>query len=401
MITKNFRYFLYCALSSLLLVGCDGSNTVANSPTQEPARKLNLTAITSRAAGDAVGDEVLTSGFFKVLAWKRDSTLLSESPAVVDSYIDELWVGLQESSGEYIPESVWFGGDEGGLKPWWTHTEYYWPPHYVACDFYAVYPTSAPNIQVEPRVGSKRPVRYIDYNNGDGRTDLLLAATTSNKTQAAADALAAGGTEGLVTLTFNHALSRVTLKAKLKADQTPQLSVTVNSVELCNVMQAGTFRFQDLPNTPGEAPLLGVWSVMGIPQSIELYNNATGVTLTETAQALTDATTATMFIPQRLTAWENTANTIANNNLLASPGTYLKIGCTIHIPEYAGSFTDNGYVYVPFTDNWAFSKNYEYTLQFGGGYDADGNIILQPVTITSTVTPWVNATTTDPDEGWI
>lgn len=398
MIEKNFRNLLYCALSSLLLVGCDDGSTVVSAG-HDVDRQLGIFATTMRS-GDAVGTEVLTSGFFKVLAWKRDSTETALNSGVF-TYVDELWVGLQATTGEYIPESIWFGGDGDGTKPWLTHNTYYWPDHYIACDFYAVYPTSGPDIEVEPRVGAKRPVRYLDYNNGNGKTDLLLAATTSNKTQAVADALAAGGTDGLAKLLFHHSLSRVTLKAKLKADQVPQLSVTVNSVELCNVLQMGTFRFQDLPNNPGDAPLIGVWTAWGVPQSMILYNDATGVTLTDAAQTLTDAANAIMFIPQRLTAWENTANTIAANNSLASPGSYLKIGCTIHIPEYAGSFTDHGYVYVPFTDDWALSKNYEYTLQFGGGYDADGNIILQPVTITSTVTPWESANTTDPNESWI
>lgn len=398
MMKRNFRVILCCALSSLLLVGCDDGGTAADG-TQEATRRVNISATTLRS-GSHDGDEVMTGGLFKVLAWQRDSaeTALSSGEFI---YSDDLWVGLQEASGEYIPELVWFPGEDTSLKPWTTLNTYYWPEKYVACDFYAVYPSQGPDIEVEPRDGSKRPVRYIDFHNGEGRTDLLLAATTSNKDQAVKDAVAAGGTDGLVKLRFHHALSRVTLKAKLRDDQLPLLNVTVKSVQLCNVLQTGTFRFQDLPNNPGDAPLLGVWSTRGVPQSVMLYTNATGVTLTTAAQALTDDATATIFIPQHLTAWDYTTNTIAANNHFTTPGTYLKIGCSITIDGYEGEFADDGYVYIPFSATWQMDRHYEYTLQFGGGYDHEGHLILQPVYITNTVVPWATAISEDIDPGWL
>ena len=399
MITKNFRKIFCCALSSLLLVGCDdGSPAVDGS--QDSQRQVTLSATTLRS-GTHDGDEVMTSGLFKVMAWQRDST---DQGGGVFTYSDELWVGLQNDADQYIPEMVWFPGTDASLKPWTPLTTYYWPNSYVACDFYAVYPTSAPDIEVEPRNGTKRPVRYIDFNNGDGKMDLLLAATTSNKAQAAADAAAAGGTDGLAKLLFHHVLSRVTLKAERDTrSPEPQINVTVKSVELCNVYQSGTFRFQNLPNSPGRAPLLGVWSLVGLPNTITLYRDATGVTLTDadTPYTLTDASTSMQLIPQRLTAWDNTTKTIAANNLLDAPGTYLKIGCSITIDGYEGNFADDGFVYVPFNANLTMNKHYEYTLHFGGGYDHEGHLILQPIYITNTVVPWATGISEDIDPGWL
>lgn len=398
MINKKIRKLFCYALSSLLLVGCDDGGTAADG-TQETDRRVNISATTMRS-GTHDGDEVMASGVFKVLAWKRDSVEVSTG---VFTYSDELWVGLQASTGEYIPEMVWFPGEDTSLKPWAPLNTYYWPHSYVACDFYAVYPTSAPDLQVKERDGSKRPVRYIDFNNGTGKMDLLLAATTSNKAQAVADATAAGGTDGLAKLLFHHVLSRVTLKAQ-RDTQTPgpQLNVTVKSVELCNVLQSGTFRFQDLPNTPGTAPELGVWSLSGLPHNITLYSDATGVTLTDagTAYTLTDASTSALLIPQSLTAWDHATNTIAANNGLAIPGTYLKIGVQLTIDDYNGNFADDGYVYVPFSAAWTMNNHYEYTLHFGGGYDREGHLILQPVTVTGTVKPWETDTQTI-DPAWI
>ncbi|MBR1389411.1 MAG: fimbrillin family protein [Prevotella sp.] len=412
MINKKIRKLFCYALSSLLLVGCDDGGTAADG-TQEIDRRVNISAATLRS-GTHDGDEVMTNGIFKVLAWKRDSVGVPTPEMDEDgnitgtvnimSYTDELWVGLQASSGEYIPEMVWFPGEDTSLKPWTTLNTYYWPDKYIACDFYAVYPSTASDIEVLPRDGSKRPVRYIDFNNSTGKMDLLLAATTSNKAQAVADAIAASGTDGLVKLLFHHALSRVTLKAQ-RDTQTPgpQLNVTVKSVELCNVLQSGTFRFQDLPNTPGTAPTLGIWELRGQPYNITLYSDATGIALTDadTPYALTDASTSLQFIPQCLMAWDYTTKTIADNNLLPTPGTYLKIGCSITIDGYEGDFADDGYVYVPFSAVWTMDNHYEYTLHFGGGYDHEGHLILQPVTVTSTVTPWETGNTQAIDPAWI
>ena len=398
MMNRNFRKLCCCVLSSLLLTGCDGSDGAVTGTGQDSDRRVSITATTSSSVSN--GDEVMTDGTFKVLAWQRDSVETATGSGVF-TYTDELWVGLRTSSGEYIPETVWFKDDGGSQKPWATLSDYYWPRSFVACDFYAVWPVTAPDIGVEPRAGSVRPVRYLDYVNTTGRSDLLLAATTSNSARAAADAAAAGATDGMAKLLFHHALSRVTLKAGCDAS-TPgqQLSVTVRSVELCNVLQAGTFRFQDLPNSPGDAPVLGVWSLRGTCQNVMLYSDDTGTVLSDAAVALTDAATSALLIPQSLPAWD-IANTIAGNNLLATPGAYLKIGCSIAVSGYEGDFTDDGYVYVPFTADWEMNNNYEYTLHFGGGYDRGGHLILQPVTITGTVTPWSAVASQTIDPAWL
>lgn len=397
-LVKTFRMTLSCVLLSLPFTGCDDGRTAADNG-QDSDRRVSLTATTLRSSV-VDGDEVLSEGAFKVLAWQRDSTEVSSG---VFTYQDNLWVGLQSNDGEYIPEAVWFQGDNGGLKPWTTLTNYYWPDSYVACDFYAVYPTTAPNIEELPRVGSTRPVRYIDYDNIDGKTDLMLAAVTSNKAQAAADAVLAGGTDGLAKLLFHHVLTRVSLKAQRDTQSPgPQLNITVKSVELCNIQQVGTFKFQNLPNSPGVAPLLGIWSLRGAYKNLVLYNDATGITLSDvdTAYPLTDATTSATLIPQRLTGWDIT-QTITENNYLATPGSYLKIGCSVTIDGYVGNFADGGYVYVPFDANLTMNNHYEYTLHFGGGYDHEGHLILQPVTITNTVTPWETGNNQAIDPSWL
>ena len=201
---KTFRMTLSCVLLSLPFAGCDNGSTTVDS-SHDSNRQVSLSATTMRSS-IVDGDEVLSEGAFKVLAWQRDSTEVSSG---VFTYTDNLWVGTQTDGGDYLPETVWFQGASGGQKPWATLPTYYWPDTFVACDFYAIYPTTAPNIEELPREGSARPVRYIDYDNNDRQTDLLLAATTTNSAQAAADAWAAGGTDGMAKLLFHHVLTRV------------------------------------------------------------------------------------------------------------------------------------------------------------------------------------------------
>lgn len=395
MILKRFIYCLSLALP-LVFTACSADSADVANPANGgdgSAQRLHCSA-TMRGASVS-GETVLTDQAFKLLAWQRDSTRLDASTVV---YFDSLWVGSKGDEGFYAADMVYYQGD--ALKSWTTKTEYYWPKDYVACDFYAVYPASAADISVTEREGSKRPVRYINYDNSTAsQADLILAAMMCDKSTAAANALAAGGKGGMVPLQFHHALCRVGFQAKRTAATAPDpdFHVTVTSVTLCNVRQQGTFKFQDLPNTAGEAPVLGYWAASGTPTDITLYESTTGVSLATagTVYDLTDSRNPHLLIPQTLTEWDLSTITPSTT------GTYLKIGCQITIDGYNGNFADDGYVYVPFDAAWTPGNDYIYTLNFGTGYDHEGHLILQPVYITNTVTPWTAGESKTVDPAWL
>lgn len=80
----------------------------------------------------------------------------------------------------------------------------------------------------------------------------------------------------------------------------------------------------------------------------------------------------------------------------------MSIECKIKIDGFykLGSDTEYKTLYVPFDADWQPGKRYVYTLVFGGGYDAEGNTILQPINFEPSVEDWgnvVNNTTTDKD----
>ena len=48
-------------------------------------------------------------------------------------------------------------------------------------------------------------------------------------------------------------------------------------------------------------------------------------------------------------------------------------------------------IYVPFGDTWEQGKRHIYTLIFGGGYNDQGEAVLNPIQFDAETTGWVNA----------
>lgn len=69
---------------------------------------------------------------------------------------------------------------------------------------------------------------------------------------------------------------------------------------------------------------------------------------------------------------------------------YLSIECKIKIGGFYKLGSESGYetLYVPFGADWQPGKRYVYTLVFGGGYDQNGNTILQPINFKPDVENW-------------
>ena len=93
-----------------------------------------------------------------------------------------------------------------------------------------------------------------------------------------------------------------------------------------------------------------------------------------------------LFVPQKLTKWD------VSSTIATAKQSYLMITCKI---KQGGAYlfgSDSEYkdLYVPFEADWQPGKRYIYTLIFGGGYDADGNPILQPINFEAKAEDWAN-----------
>ena len=103
-----------------------------------------------------------------------------------------------------------------------------------------------------------------------------------------------------------------------------------------------------------------------------------------------------LFVPQALNAWKTNAATAKSKAEADKAGeSYLVISCKIkQNGEYVFAPEGNyGTLYVPFGPTWEQGKRYTYTLIFGGGYDEQGQAILQPINFEAETGDWP-----DPDK---
>lgn len=261
----------------------------------------------------------------------------------------------------------------------------YWPDY--SLDFYAVSPGTVPEENSQDHYfwqinNNAQTITYIgfdEYGTASTHQNLdVMYAVAKGQTKA----------NGKVNLTFKHILSQVLFKAKTNDDK---LEVEINGIKFRNVQLGGIFTI------PTGEPHRTDWTQ--VPTSSALTVGMDGpVTVKSTG---TDVFTKPMlFVPQVLTPWVPSDKNIdaANNAKL----TYLEISCRIKQNNVClfGNDTQYKTLYVPFGDTWKPGKRYVYTLVFGGGYDADGNTILQPINFEPSVEEWGNVddnTTTDKD----
>ena len=364
---------------------------------------------------------------FSVFGWMRDSTARTYHGQPDMVFVDSLWLGSRPEPGRYDPEYVFAHGN--GV--WRTIRDYVWPRTFYACDFFALYPIeaneTANEILVEEHPGGQhRPHHYIvhDNRNFSGTLDLLVASLTTNHlianrharhfadtTAAFTDAMA--DTVGLAPLRFHHALSAVNFVARLGL---PELRVRIYSLQIVNIRPRATFHYSELPLQPdvvyhpdvpmGEVEPVGWWVPdESVTDTLTFYENTTGLELTEmdTDYPLDDQGLhpyPQFVVPQQLTTWL-TPPLKADVNMQSNA--FLKIGCFIGIDEYYDDvekthlhdFSDHGYIYVPMpvdpVPRWDIDRSYTYTITFGGGFSHDGDPIIKPVTITTTITDWDTA----------
>lgn len=183
--------------------------------------------------------------------------------------------------------------------------------------------------------------------------------------------------------------------------QLTNMNVVIKSIKLHNFETSSVFTIP----TDRTDLLQNDWSHNPLTNN----NGFTVINIGDDDPKITVSTDATdissskpMFlIPQQLNKWDTSHKIeVANTN----KESYLSIECKIKIGDFykLGSDAADGYgtLYVPFSANWEPGKRYVYTLIFGGGYDADGNTILQPINFDASVGEWVEDTkntTTDND----
>ncbi len=286
----------------------------------------------------------------------------------------------------------------------WSGTScgYYWPTAYTILYFGAYYPATSTIIAdaayaYDDTDGVEAHVLTFGYEVGEvaDQEDIMYAITECipSNTETTIE----------VGLHFKHALTQVAFTATA----TEGLTVTVNSLTICNVINSGSFSASANTNDSGkitedqgadDATSAGdIWTLEDA-SSDNLSNyvaamryddtdyedssdNPSAILVGEDATALTSTTDVLMLLPQALTAWDP-AGTGSGDSELVVTGTasYLAIDCKIVSDEVT---IVEGLIYVPFstedveydsdTDGqWNPGYKITYNLAFGGGYTIPG-----------------------------
>lgn len=266
---------------------------------------------------------------------------------------------------------------------------HYWPT--TSLNFYAVSPGSFDNTAMLPVYGwsikkDAKTITYISFdeygsNHGEKNWDVMYAiAPNQEKTPK---------NNGIVKFQFKHILSQVEFKAKT---QLANMEVEIKEIKFYNFLMGGTYT---LPAASAAASTSdGTWALKADVSNRGKFTvvKDKAIKVTSTGEKIS-VDGPMLFVPQTLKAWDvTTPKTIeqAKNN----GESYLEIFCKIKQEnEYVfGSETAYLPLYVPFGTTWEQGKHYIYTLIFGGGYDANGKPILQPINFEAEAEDWTEAT---------
>ena len=373
MIVADFRFMkkstvMLWAIFGALLMGCSDEEIANVETSSRNAIGFNVLSNAAETRAIPTTPDNLTSTDFDVFAFTTDGTAFMGK---VDTDFGHDGVKIVYKNGK------WDYDDANDLR--------YWPTE--ALDFYAFNPgTVSEDMIVFYSWEATKDVQKISYTCMDEH-----GSGTTHANYDVMYAMAKGQTKdmnnGIVKFNFKHILSQVVFKAKTQYDN---MQVDIDVIKIHNFKFAGAFTL------PAAADGTGSWSSsdLAFPHAFTVVKNA-NITVNSNTEA-TDITTNTpmLNIPQELTAWK-VSETATKSKLEADNAKqcYLEIACKIRQSGayLLGSASEYKTIYVPFGDTWEQGKRYIYTLIFGGGYDDQGEAVLNPIQFNAETTEWVDA----------
>ena len=356
------------AIFGALLMGCSDEEIANVETSSRNAIGFNVLSNAAETRATPTTPSNLTSTDFDVFAFTADGTAFMGK---VDTDFEHDGVKIVYKDGK------WDYDDANDLR--------YWPSE--ALDFYAFNPgTVSEDMIVFYSWEATKDVQKISYTCMDE-----YGSGTTHANYDVMYAMAKGQTKdmnnGIVKFNFKHILSQVVFKAKTQYDN---MQVDIDVIKIHNFKFAGAFTL------PAAADGTGSWSSsdLAFPHAFTVVKNA-NITVNSNTEA-TDITTNTpmLNIPQELTAWK-VSETATKSKLEADNAKqcYLEIACKIRQSGayLLGSASEYKTIYVPFGDTWVAGKRHIYTLIFGGGYDDQGEAVLNPIQFDAETTGWVDA----------
>ena len=355
------------AIFGALLMGCSDEEIANVETSSRNAIGFNVLSNAAETRATPTTPSNLTSTDFDVFAFTADGTAFM-GKADTEYGHDGVNIVYKDNKWDYK--------NANDLR--------YWPSE--ALDFYAFNPGTVSDDMLTfymwEASGTVQKISYTcidEYGAGTHANYDVMYAMAKDQTK--------DMNNGVVKFNFKHILSQVVFKAKTQYDN---MQVDIDVIKIHNFKFAGAFTL------PAAADGTGSWSSsdLAFPHAFTVVKNA-NITVNSNTEA-TDITTNTpmLNIPQELTAWK-VSETATKSKLEADNAKqcYLEIACKIRQSGayLLGSASEYKTIYVPFGDTWEQGKRHIYTLIFGGGYDDQGEAVLNPIQFDAETTGWVDA----------
>lgn len=360
------------AIFGVLLMSCSEEEIANVETSSRNAIGFNVLSNAAETRATPTTNTNLKSTDFDVFAFTTDGTAFMGK---VDTEFGHDGVKIVYKNGK------WDYDDANDLR--------YWPTE--ALDFYAFNPgTVSEDMMVNymwEASGTVQKISYTcidEYGAGTHENYDVMYAMAKDRTK--------DMNNGVVKFNFKHILSQVVFKAKTEYDN---MQVDIDMIKIHNIKFAGAFT---LPATAEET---GSWS----SSDLAFFNMFTvvkdkSITVEGNTTATDISTSSPMLnIPQKLTAWTVSGASKTKKGADDAKQCYLEISCKIRQSGayLLGSASEYKTIYVPFGDTWVAGKRHIYTLIFGGGYNDQGEAVLNPIQFDAETTDWGNADKADED----
>ena len=360
------------AIFGALLMGCSEEEIANVGTSSQNAIGFNVLSNAAGTRATPTTPSNLTSTDFDVFAFTADGTAFMGK---VDTKYGHDGVKIVHKNGK------WDYDDANDLR--------YWPSE--ALDFYAFNPGTVSEDMLAfymwEASGTTQKISYTcidEYGSGTHANYDVMYAMAKGQTK--------NTNSGIVKFNFKHILSQVVFKAKTQYDN---MQVDIKEIKIHNIKFAGVFTL------PATADGTGSWSStdLAFPHAFTIVKNANITVNSNTAATDISTDTPMLNIPQTLTAWTVSAPNKSKLEADNAKQCYLEISCKIRQSGVylLGSASEYKTIYVPFGDTWVAGKRHIYTLIFGGGYNDQGEAVLNPIQFDAETTDWGNADKADKD----
>ena len=359
------------AIFGALLMGCSDEEIANVETSSRNAIGFNVLSNAAETRATPTTPDNLKNTDFDVFAFTGDGTAFMGK---VDTEFGHDGVNIVYNNGK------WDYKNASDLR--------YWPTE--ALDFYAFNPgTVSEDMMVFYSWEATKDVQKISYTCMDE-----YGSGTTHANYDVMYAMAKGQTKdmnnGIVKFNFKHILSQVVFKAKTQYDN---MQVDINMIKIHNI------KFSDTFTLPTAAKGTGSWTSSG-PLGKNAYTVVQNENITVKGNdPVTNITTDTpmLNIPQTLTAWTVSGDSKTKEQADIALQCYLEIACKIRQSGayLLGSASEYKTIYVPFGDTWEQGKRHIYTLIFGGGFDDQGEAVLNPIQFDAETADWVDAANKD------